>query len=56
MEVGVPGETTVSVHEPVAWEYHSRKDSVIILGMSIRYLLILLYSWRFPATARPFIG
>jgi len=30
MAVGVPGETTASVHEPVAQEFHSRKDSVII--------------------------
>ena len=37
MEVGVPGETTASVRVPVAREFHSRRDSVIIPGKSIRY-------------------
>lgn len=39
MEVGVPGETTASVHVPVAQEFHSRRDSVIIPGMSDIYTL-----------------
>ena len=45
MEVGVPGETTASVHEPVAQEFHSQRDSVIIPGMSISLhkILILIY-------------
>ena len=36
MEVGVTGKTTASVHVPVAQEFLSRKDGVIIPGMSIR--------------------
>ena len=37
MEVGVPGETTANVHVPVVQGFHSRKDSVTIPGMYIRY-------------------
>lgn len=42
MEVGVHGETTASVHDPVAQGFHSQRDSVIILGMSISFFKILI--------------
>ena len=35
MEVGVPGETTASVQEPVAQEFHLQRGSVIIPGISM---------------------